>query len=208
MTKIYLIRHADTLKENLGVYIADDTNQEMNEKCILSTKGEEEAKQFASKEEIKQIKVLWTSNAVRAISTAKYISENNNIKLNINEEFKERIIGEKQGNPNYFKEQIEKEDYKYNNGESRKDVQTRMYNTLNNIFKDNKNETIGLVTHSQAMLFLLMKWTNVEVIDGNKREIKITFNDQEIFKGNIKNLETFELNVDDEMNLKEIKHII
>ena len=83
-----------------------------------------------------------------------------------------------------------------------------MYNTLNNIFKDNKNETIGLVTHSQAMLFLLMKWTNVEVIDGNKREIKITFNDQEIFKGNIKNLETFELNVDDEMNLKEIKHII
>ena len=38
MTKIYLIRHADTLKENLGVYIADDTNQEMNEKCVLSAK--------------------------------------------------------------------------------------------------------------------------------------------------------------------------
>ena len=39
MTKIYLIRHADTLKENLGVYIADDTNQEMNEKGVLSIRN-------------------------------------------------------------------------------------------------------------------------------------------------------------------------
>lgn len=208
MIDVYLIRHADTLKNNLGVYLADDSKQEMNEKCVLSAKGEEEAKQFSLKEEIKQIKVLWTSNAVRAISTAKYISDTNNINLNINEEFKERIIGDKEGNVNYFKEQIEKEDYKYNNGESRKDVQTRMYNSLNKIFKENKNETIGIVTHSQAMLFLLMKWTNVEVLDNNKKEIKIKFNDQEIFQGNIKNLETFKLTFDDDMNLKELKHII
>lgn len=207
MTKVYLIRHADSLKENLGVYLADDTNQEINEKCVLSPKGEEEAKQFAQKDEIKQIKILWTSNAVRAISTAKYISDTNNVKLNINEEFKERIIGEKEGNHNYFKDQIEKEDYKYKDGESRLDVQTRIYNTLNNIVKDNKDEVIGVVTHSQAILFLLMKWANIEVLDGNKKEIKIKFNDQEIFTGNIKNLETFELNFDEEMNLKELKHI-
>ena len=206
MAKIYLIRHADTLKENLGVYIADDTNQEMNEKCILSTKGEEEAKQFASKEEIKQIKVLWTSNAVRAISTAKYISENNNIKLNINEEFKERIIGEKQGNPNYFKEQIENTEYKYEGGESCLDVQNRMFEAIKNITNDTK-ENIAVVTHSQAILFLLMKWANIEVLDNNARSIKITFLEQEIFNGSIKNLETFELDFDDNLNLENIKHL-
>ena len=59
MIKVYLIRHADTLKENLGVYLSDDTKQEMNEKCILSINGEEEEKEYANKDFVREIKSLW-----------------------------------------------------------------------------------------------------------------------------------------------------
>lgn len=206
MIKVYLIRHADTLKENLGVYLSDDTKQEMNEKCILSINGEEEAKEYANKDFVREIKSLWCSNAVRTIGTAKYISSINNIKLNINEDFKERIIGEKQGNPDYFKEQIENTEYKYEGGESCLDVQNRMLEAIKNITNDTK-ENIAVVTHSQAILFLLMKWANIEVLDNNARSIKITFLEQEIFNGSIKNLETFELDFDDNLNLENIKHL-
>ena len=206
MIKVYLIRHADTLKENLGVYLSDDDSQEMNEKCILSINGEEEAKEYTNKDFVKEIKSLWSSNAVRTIATAKYISNSNNIKLNINEEFKERIIGKKQGNPNYFKEQIENKEYKYDCGESCLDVQNRMLEALKKIIEETK-ENIAIVTHSQAILFLIMKWANVEVIDNNLREVKITFKDSEIFTGSIKNLETFELEFNDNLDLENIKHL-
>ena len=206
MIKVYLIRHADTLKENLGVYLSDDDSQEMNEKCILSINGEEEAKEYTNKDFVKEIKSLWSSNAVRTIATAKYISNSNNIKLNINEEFKERIIGIKQGNPNYFKEQIENKEYKYDCGESCLDVQNRMLEALKKIIEETK-ENIAIVTHSQAILFLIMKWANVEVIDNNLREVKITFKDSEIFTGSIKNLETFELEFNDNLDLENIKHL-
>ena len=39
------------------------------------------------------IEVIFTSNYVRTIETAKYISENNNIKINILDELRERRLG-------------------------------------------------------------------------------------------------------------------
>ena len=39
------------------------------------------------------IEVIFTSNYVRTIETAKYISENNNIKINILDELGERRLG-------------------------------------------------------------------------------------------------------------------
>jgi len=43
MTTIYLIRHSEQLREN-GVMNLIDDNQIINEKIILSVKGEEKAK--------------------------------------------------------------------------------------------------------------------------------------------------------------------
>ena len=42
-TTIYLVKHADELKEN-GIKNINDTTQIMNEKYILSLKGEEQSK--------------------------------------------------------------------------------------------------------------------------------------------------------------------
>lgn len=91
LTKIYLIRHSEQLKIN-GKNIKSEDSQISNEKIILSIDGERKAKEISELEELNNIDVLWSSNYVRAISTAKYIALKNNIEINIDENFNERKL--------------------------------------------------------------------------------------------------------------------
>ena len=59
---------------------------------MLSVEGEINAQKLSNLEELKNINVLWSSNYVRAISTAKYIAFKNNIDINIDENFNERKL--------------------------------------------------------------------------------------------------------------------
>ena len=91
MTTLYLIRHS--IKErNFGELDSLDSFQIRNEKLILSLEGEEKALELSKHSELQKIDELWASNYVRAISTAKYISNSNNIKLNISSAFDEDIM--------------------------------------------------------------------------------------------------------------------
>ena len=56
-TIIYLIRHADTIDE-LGVRNTNETSQAINEKEILSIKGEEDSKELSEKQELKKIEAI------------------------------------------------------------------------------------------------------------------------------------------------------
>ena len=58
----------------------------------LSIEGEEKAKLFAEKEELKKIDVIFSSNYTRATATAKYIASNNNLRINIDDRLGERKI--------------------------------------------------------------------------------------------------------------------
>lgn len=90
-TIIYLIRHSEQYRDY--EYKDDvDNEREKNKKIILSVEGEEKAKIFAKKEVLKDIHVLYSSDFVRAIATAKYIAKNNNITINIDERLGERTI--------------------------------------------------------------------------------------------------------------------
>lgn len=90
-TNIYLIRHSEQLKlKNKNV--KGENSQIANEKIILSIEGEKKAEQLSELQELKNIDVLWCSNYVRAISTAKYIANKNNIEINIDEDFNERKL--------------------------------------------------------------------------------------------------------------------
>ena len=55
--------------------------QVLNEKIILTVKGEEDAKKISKLEELKNIDVIFSSNYVRAISTAKYIAYENDLDI-------------------------------------------------------------------------------------------------------------------------------
>lgn len=88
ITNIFLIRHS----EQLRIKNCCDTSQLANEKIILSVEGEKKAEQLSQLEELKNIDTLWCSNYARAIATAKYISNNNKIDINIDSNFNERKL--------------------------------------------------------------------------------------------------------------------
>ena len=77
-TIVYLVKHADELKEN-GIKNINETTQIENEKYILSVKGEEQSRKLSKNSELDNIDVLWSSSYSRAKATAKYIAYNNNI---------------------------------------------------------------------------------------------------------------------------------
>lgn len=91
LTHIYLIRHSEQLKIKNKI-VQNEDSQISNEKTILSVKGEQQAQEISKLKQLNNVDVLWSSNYVRAISTAKYIANENNIEINIDENFNERKI--------------------------------------------------------------------------------------------------------------------
>ena len=89
-TYIYLIRHSEQLRIKNRIYNED--SQIANEKIILSVEGEKKAKEISELAELSNIDILWSSNYVRAIATAKYIADKNKIEINIDENFNERKV--------------------------------------------------------------------------------------------------------------------
>ena len=91
LTYIYLIRHSEQLRlENKNEDY--ETSQIANEKIILSVQGEQKAKELSKLEQLKNIDVLYSSNYVRTIATAKYIANENNISINIDINLNERKL--------------------------------------------------------------------------------------------------------------------
>ncbi|MBR6504526.1 MAG: histidine phosphatase family protein [Clostridia bacterium] len=110
ITYIYLIRHSEQLR--MKNKILNDLNTQIaNEKIILSVDGEKKAEELSKLEELINIDVLWSSNYVRAISTAKYISKQNDIEINIDKNLNERSL-RRFGSIRYIRTKYEK--YFYN----------------------------------------------------------------------------------------------
>lgn len=196
---VYLVRHAEVLKLNKE-YIIEDT-QINNEKIILSVDGEKQAEKLSKSLELKNIEKLWCSNYVRAISTAKYISKENNIPINIDINFNERKLGDlklllKLGTKrkySYTVEQLIDENLKNKDGESRKEVTKRFLRSLDKILKDNTKKSV-IVSHGAAIKYVLLNWcflnNNKQIVYNNKviidkklelpNVIKLTFKEQKL----------------------------
>ena len=163
MTIIYLIRHSKPLDVNNE--LSTDTLQIQNEKKVLSKEGENLAKDKFNNSIFNDIEVIFTSNYVRTIETAKYISENNNIKINILDELGERRFGISSWSEkpkDFERRQFLDENYKIGDGENKKEVEERMYGCILKILKENKNKTIAIVSHATAISYLLNKNNNSE----------------------------------------------
>lgn len=205
MTIIYLIRHSKTLDVNNE--LSTDTLQIQNEKKVLSKEGENLAKDKFNNSIFNDIEVIYTSNYVRTIETAKYISENNNIKINILDELGERRFGISSWSEkpkDFERRQFLDENYKIGDGENKKEVEERMYDCILKILKENKNKTIAIVSHATAISYLLNKWCNIKIEDNM---LSYKYNNKEILKGPINYCETLKLTFDIENNLKNIEKI-
>lgn len=195
MKTIYLIRHSMPLKVNNE--FNNDNLQIQNEKSSLSIEGEQIAKDKLNNKEFANIDILFSSSYVRAIQTAKYIAEKNNLEINVISDFGERKFGINSWSElpdNFGEKQFLDENYKTEFGESQKEVRERTFNALMNVLKSD-NKKIAIVFHGTAMLFLLMTWCKV-VPDSDK--YKIFFNGNELFCGkHFDFCETFKLTFND-----------
>lgn len=206
--EVYLIRHSKPLKVNNDKNM--DSLQIQNEKQPLSIEGENIAREKLNIEEVKDIDKLYSSSYVRAISTAKYIAENNNIEINVINDFGERKFGINSWDElpdNFGEKQFLDENYKTEFGESQKEVRERTFNALMNVLKSDE-EKIAIVFHSTAMLFLLMTWCKV-IPSKEDFSYKLLFNDEEVFNDKIDYCEIFKLTFDDKnklINIENIKH--
>lgn len=200
MTTLYLIRHSKTEKTNN--IVNTDNLQIQNEKQFLSIDGELLAQEKMNNSELKKIDILYSSNYLRALGTAKYIAKNNNIIINIHEGFGERKFGVSSWNEipdDFYERQANEENYKIGNGESQIEVRDRMYKSLIEVLESDKK--IAIVTHSTAILFLLMKWCDIT-------KESICFNNKVVASSKIDNCDVFKLTFNDNKELINIQKII
>lgn len=83
MTTVYLVRHSEPFKVHSGIEKVDDSLLFSNIKSPLSVNGEKLAEKVSMNLEFNNLDVVWSSDYVRAVSTAKYFAERNNLKVNV-----------------------------------------------------------------------------------------------------------------------------
>ena len=209
MTIVYISRHSQPFRKLLGEYKVNEIEQIRNEKNPLSVEGEKYADKMSNYPELLKVDVVYSSHYVRAMATAKYIAEKNNIVLNIDERFGERRFGVNDMSElpqTFFEDQFRNWDYKLSNGESANDVSKRMNDALSETLNLNKRKVIAIVSHGTAISTMLKKWCDVKLNEETKL-IEIYFNDKLVFDGNWKCPELFKLEFDDNNDLINIENI-
>ena len=208
MKKIYLIRHSSSFVSinNYGDYKNVSWN-DYNRNMILSVEGERNAEKLCEVEELKGVDVVYSGDSFRAIGTAKYISELNNLSLNLNDRINERNLGvskiselSSNFNSNSFKDK----DYKYMNGESLNEVDCRFQSFINEIL-DSDYTRIVIVFHGIILLSYLQKICDYFSFDENLFFIK--YKDNMVLNGKLKNLDVFKLTFDDYENIISVSRI-
>lgn len=205
MTTIYLIRHSKTLKVNNT--LNNDNLQIQNEKYCLSIEGEQIAKEKFNNEEFENIDVLYSSNYVRTIQTAKYLARKNNLEINVLGDLGERKFGINSWDElpeDFERRQFLNENYKIGNGESQKEVRDRMYFSILEILNSNQNKRIAIVSHGTAISYLLKKWCDVEIVDD---KLRYSFHNNLLLDGYFDYCETFKLEFDKNNELISIHNI-
>ena len=209
MTTLYLIRHS--IRFSNSDIIEFKTTQPpliQSEKSVLSVEGEKRAEVLASVEELQNIDVVYASNCVRTLQTAKYLLKAQNLPVTLDERLDERRFGEPNSDefPDWFERQYLDENFKTVGGESQKDVRQRMNEAIDEILKENTGKRIAVFSHGYAITFYLMQW--YKLLDVNSEQ-KLTFE----YKGNvvydrkINAPEVFKLTIGDNNNVENIEVI-
>mgnify|MGYP004674660903 CR=1 FL=1 len=175
MTTIYLIRHSAPFAQidNYTNY-KDVLWKEYNKNMILSPLGEEKAKELCNIEELNNINEVYSSNSSRAIETAKYFAESNNVKIKLDDRIKEREFGVLylKDLPNDFnKLSFDDKTYKIGDGESLDDVDNRFKSFISELLDKNIDRVI-IVMHGIILLSYLESICDYFDFDGKRFYIK------------------------------------
>lgn len=193
MKTIYLIRHAGPFI-NLDNYDKEPfANQ--NKNMILSVEGERNASKLCEISELKDIDIIYSSDSARALATAKYIAEQNNLKIKIDKRINERIFGITYLDElpkDFIIHQFQDKNYKLENGESLNDVINRFNEVVTEILSSDK-ENIALFIHGIVLMAYL---SSISEVDFNNDKFKVIFNDNIVMDRKLKNPDIFKISYD------------
>lgn len=182
-TVIYLIRHAETIAEN-GIRNTGEDFQMINEKEILSIKGEKQSKELSENMELQNLDIIWTSHYTRAKATAKYIAYKNNLQYNLDKRLCERKLGNIDDLAKFMndkesrdpsREQLAFPNFKTRDGESANDTNKRMNAFFEEILERYEGKKIAVISHGGAIKFYLLSFCKV-----NER-LNLEYKNNELF---------------------------
>lgn len=205
---IYISRHSEPFRKLLGEYNVDEIEQIRNEKNPLSVIGERKASILSKQPCLQNIEKIYSSHYVRTMATAKYIAENNNIKLNVDSRLGERKFGVNSMSElpeNFFEEQFRNWDYKLSNGECLNEVSKRFNDFIDEILNNVSENNIMIVSHGTAISTMLKRYCDVKLNEDTKL-VEIYFGNKLIFDGNWNCPELFKLEFENN-NLLNIENI-
>lgn len=140
-TDIYFVRHAQP-----DFSIKDDCTRPLSEKGILDTKKVT----YALID--KNITLIYSSPYKRAVDTIKDFAKSTGLEVKIYNDFRERKVGEWVDDFKEFsRKQWEDFDFKFDKGESLREVQQRNISALFEVVRDNIGESITIATHGTAL---------------------------------------------------------
>ena len=209
-TTVYLIRHSVRLnmKNNIESYNTTQESLIKSEKIILSVTGEIRAEKLSNEKELQNIDVVYASNCVRTLQTAKYLMEKQNLKANLDERLDERRTGKPNDKeyPDWYTRQFQDENFKTEGGESQKDVRKRMDEVISEIIKNNKGKRIVIFSHGYAIIYYLLKYCKLISVNAD-RNITFSFNDKVVFDKKISAPEVFKLVFDSNDKVISIENL-
>ncbi len=173
-TIIYLFRHSVPYNEHRGIELLVDDLLIENKKAPLSVRGEERALSLSQLEELENIDLVYSSDYARTMGTAKYVALKNHLKVNVDYRLGERVHGVSSYDqlPDGFeKKQLEDENFKMNDGESRSEVVKRFKLAIDEILQEHIGKKIVIISHATAITFLLMSF-------GKYSDGQLYFNDE------------------------------
>ena len=199
MTTIYLIRHSVRMPmDRIESYNTNQDELILSEKIILNVEGEERAKLLCSKEELQNIDIVYASNCVRTLQTAKYLLESQKLNVFIDDRLDERRTGVHNDDvvKDWWSLQYKDENYSTVGGESQKDVRNRVSEVIDEILNKYKDKRIAVFSHGYAITFYLLKYCKLIDVTEDKN-LTFSFNDRIFFDKRINAPEVFKLTFDD-----------
>jgi 2,3-bisphosphoglycerate-dependent phosphoglycerate mutase len=145
--KIYIVRHCQAQGQPL--------------ESQLTEKGFKQAKYLSEFFSNTKIDRIISSPFLRAIQSVKPLSQRTNIKIEIDERLAERTLST-MDLPNWLeklKATFDDLELKFEGGESSKEAMNRIVNVVNEVFKNETENTI-IVTHGNLMSLLLKNYNN------------------------------------------------
>lgn len=207
MKTLYLIRHSGPF---IDIYNYEDYKNvnwdDYNRNMILSPEGEENARKLCELDELKDIDEIYSSDSFRAIGTAKYIAEKNNLKIKLDSRINERNLGISKINdmPSDFSfSSFFDKDLKMPNGESLNEVDVRFKSFLNEIL-NGESERIILSIHGMILLSYLQNYCDFKYDD---KIFDIKFNGKQVLNGRLKNPHVFKLVYDNDNSIISIDNL-